>query len=84
MRVIVLITGPSDGGIGAETALSLAAGSPACILFAGRSLPKIQIVIDRIRGTYPDVTTQSISLDLSSQQPTREAAASINEMRPEH
>ena len=34
----VLVTGPSVGGIGAETALSLAAGSPACIILAGRSL----------------------------------------------
>lgn len=75
---MVLITEPSDGGIGAETALSLAAESPACILFAGRSLPKIQIIVERIRRTYPDVTTQFTSLDLGSQHATREAAASIN------
>lgn len=77
--VIVLITGPSDGGIGAETAVSLAAGSPACILLAGRSLPKIQPVIDRINAAYPDVETRFISLDLSSQGAIREAAARINE-----
>lgn len=77
--VIVLITGPSDGGIGAETAFSLAAGSPACILLAGRSLPKIQPVIDRINAVYPDVETRFISLDLSSQGAVREAAARINE-----
>ena len=77
--IIVLITGPSDGGIGAETAFSLAAGSPACILLAGRSLSKIQPVIDRIHTAYPDVETQFISLDLSSQSAVREAAARINE-----
>ena len=75
----VLITGPSDGGIGAETAFSLAAGSPACILLAGRSLSKIQPVIDRISAAYPDVKTPFISLDLSNQNAIREAAASINE-----
>ena len=77
--IIVLITGPSDGGIGAETAFSLAAGSPACILLAGRSLPRIQPVIDRISAAYPDVETQFIPLDLSSQHAIREAAATINE-----
>ena len=79
IRKAVLITGPSDGGIGAETALSLAAGSPAYMLLAGRSLSKIQPVIDRISGLYPEVKTQFISLDLSSQLAIREAAASINE-----
>lgn len=79
ISIIVLITGPSDGGIGAETAISLAAGSPACILLAGRSLSKIQPVIDRISGAYPDVQTQFFPLDLSSQSAVREAAACINE-----
>ncbi|KAF6232883.1 hypothetical protein HO173_008846 [Letharia columbiana] len=73
-----LITGSSDGGIGAETALSLAAGSSRCILLAGPSLPKIQPVIDPISGAYPDVETQFIPLDLSSQHAIREAAADIN------
>lgn len=75
----ILITGPSDGGIGAETALSLAAGCPACIILAGRSLPKTQSVIDRINRAYPDVETKVITLDLSSQRAIRGTAASINE-----
>lgn len=79
IRIIVLITGPSDGGIGAETAWSLAAGCPACIILAGRSLPKIQALIDRINGAYPDVETIFISLDLSSQHSIRRTAASIQE-----
>lgn len=79
IRTIVLITGPSKGGIGAETAVSLAAGSPACIVLAGRSLPKIQPVIDLISASYPDVRILFISLDLSSQRAIREAARSVNE-----
>ena len=75
----VLVTGPSVGGIGAETALSLAAGSPACIILAGRSLPKIQPLLDRISGAYPDVETQFVSLDLSSLRAIRDAAADINQ-----
>ena len=77
--VIVLITGPSEGGIGAETAFSLAAGSPACILLAGRSLSKIQPVINRIGRAYPNVETRFIPLDLGSQHAVREAASKINE-----
>ena len=77
-RIPVLITGPSDGGIGAETATCLAAGSPSLIILAGRSLPKIQSVIDRIHSIDPEVNTQFISVDLSSQASVREAAANIN------
>ena len=51
--IVVLTAGPSDGCMSAETALSLAAGCPACIILAGCSLPKIQTVIDRINGAYP-------------------------------
>ncbi|KAK0511869.1 hypothetical protein JMJ35_005719 [Cladonia borealis] len=75
---IFLITGPSDGGIGAETATCLVAGSPALIVLAGRSLGKIQPVIDRINATNPAVRTKFINLELGSQASVREAAASIN------
>ena len=59
--------------------MSLAAGSPACIILAGRSLPKIQPLIDRISGAYPDVETPFVSLDLSSLRAIRDVAADINE-----
>jgi len=78
LKVLVLVTGPSEGGIGAETTISLAAGSPSLIILAGRSLSRIQPVIDRITSTNPEVETKFITLDLSSQQSIRKAAASIN------
>ena len=74
----VLITGPSDGGIGAETATCLAAGSPELLVLAGRSLGKIQPVIDRITAINPEVRTKFINLDLNSLASVREAASSIN------
>lgn len=73
-----VITGPSDGGIGAETATCLAAGSPELLVLAGRSLGKIQPVIDRINAINPAVRTKFVILDLSSLASVREAAASIN------
>lgn len=74
----VLITGPSGGGIGAATAISLAAGKPKTILLAGRSLPKIQPVIDEIKRKHPDVEVLFIKLDLASQASVREAAKEVN------
>lgn len=75
---LALITGPSQGGLGAETALSLAAASPALIILAGRSLSKIQPVIDEIKSLQPAVATRFIPLDLGSQVSVRESAANIN------
>ncbi|KAJ5958850.1 uncharacterized protein N7479_006000 [Penicillium vulpinum] len=72
-----LITGPSDGGIGAETALCLASQSPSTIILAGRDRAKIQPVIDRITHINPEVNTIFITLDLSDQASVRAAAAEV-------
>lgn len=74
----VLITGPSDGGIGAETALCLASQSPSTLILAGRNKAKIQPVIDKITQLSPDVKSIFVELDLSSQTSVRSAAAEIN------
>ena len=74
----VLITGPSDGGIGAETALCLASRSPSAIILAGRDRTKIQPVIERITEINPKVKAAFVSLDLSNQESIRGAAAEIN------
>ncbi|CAI7565587.1 unnamed protein product [Penicillium bialowiezense] len=73
-----LITGPSDGGIGAETALCLASQSPSTIILAGRDRAKIQPVIDRIAHVNPKVNVIFITLNLSSQASVRSAAAEVD------
>ena len=73
----MLITGPSEGGVGAQTAIFLATGKPKVILLAGRSKLRIQPVIDEIGAKSPDVSVQFISLDLASQASIREAAKDI-------
>ena len=75
---LVLITGPSDGGLGAEAARTLAIASPKLIVLAGRSIAKIKPVADQIESAHPDVATKYVPLDLGSQASVREAAASIN------
>jgi NADP-dependent 3-hydroxy acid dehydrogenase YdfG len=74
----VLITGPSESGVGAQTALSLAAANPKLIILAGRDESKIQPVIDQIFKAEPDAAVTSISLDLASQVSIREAGKKVN------
>ncbi|KAF4631678.1 hypothetical protein G7Y89_g6453 [Cudoniella acicularis] len=72
-----LVTGPSEGGIGAQTAISLAHASPSNILLLGRSLPKIQPTIDAIHKIDPSITTKFVSVSLDSLSSVREAAKII-------
>jgi NAD(P)-dependent dehydrogenase (short-subunit alcohol dehydrogenase family) len=74
----IVITGPSKGGIGAETAVSLAKASPALLILAGRSESKAAAVISQITEISSDVNVQFINVDLGSQKSVRKAAAEIN------
>ncbi len=47
------------------------------IILAGRSLPKIQPVSDRIGSAHPGVGVVFVALDLSSLDPVREAVVTI-------
>jgi NAD(P)-dependent dehydrogenase (short-subunit alcohol dehydrogenase family) len=75
---IVVITGPSIGGIGAETALSLARGSPALIILAGRSASKAVPLISQIEEVNPAGSVKFVVTDLDAQVSVRKAAAEIN------
>ncbi|EAA35201.2 NAD(P)-binding protein [Neurospora crassa] len=72
-----LITGPSEGGLGAETAISLAHANPALLILVGRSLNKIQPTIDAIHAVNPSIAVKFIAADLTSLNSVREAARSI-------
>ncbi|TVY81367.1 Retinol dehydrogenase [Lachnellula suecica] len=72
-----LITGPSEGGVGAETAISLAYGQPSTILLLGRSLPKIQPTIDAISAINPAIHVKFVTVSLDSLASVRTAAESI-------
>ncbi|KAK1776052.1 short-chain dehydrogenase [Copromyces sp. CBS 386.78] len=74
---IFLITGPSEGGIGAETAISLAHGNPALLILVGRTLTKIQPTIDAIDAVNPSISVKFIAADLTSLNSVREAAREI-------
>ncbi|OQV04891.1 hypothetical protein CLAIMM_09707 isoform 2 [Cladophialophora immunda] len=72
-----LITGPTPGGIGAESALCLARASPKHLILAGRSGQKIQPLIDQVHEIDPSVKTSFIQLDLGSQKSVRQAAEDV-------
>jgi NAD(P)-dependent dehydrogenase (short-subunit alcohol dehydrogenase family) len=74
---IVLITVPSPGGIGAETALSLAAASPSTLILVGRSAAKGQPTVDKIKQANPLVKVKFVEAELSSMESIRKAAQEI-------
>lgn len=71
---LVLITGPSESGLGGQTAIFLAAGKPKLIILAGRTESKIQPVIAEIHNSHPDVAVKLVKLDLAGQSSVRAAA----------
>ncbi|KAI0437908.1 hypothetical protein F4803DRAFT_536951 [Xylaria telfairii] len=75
----VLITGPSEGGIGAEIAISLAHAKPLLIILAGRTEDKIKPVVRKIREINASVQLNFVQLDLSDQASVRRAAKTISD-----
>ncbi|PWN51974.1 NAD(P)-binding protein, partial [Violaceomyces palustris] len=73
----VVITGASQGGIGAETAVALAYGKPSSLVLAGRSTSDIKPTIERIREVDPTVEVVCIDLDLSDQVSVRSAVDQV-------
>ncbi|KAI1754833.1 hypothetical protein F4782DRAFT_463200 [Xylaria castorea] len=74
----VLITGPSEGGIGAEIAISLANANPSLIILAGRTEDKIKPVIRKIREINTSVQLTFVELDLSDQNSVRRAVELVS------
>jgi NAD(P)-dependent dehydrogenase (short-subunit alcohol dehydrogenase family) len=77
LTIIVLITGPSKDSIGAETAVTLAHGSPASYLLLGRALNRIQPVIEEIKKIDPSIIVKFYQVDLESLASVRSVAQTI-------
>jgi NAD(P)-dependent dehydrogenase (short-subunit alcohol dehydrogenase family) len=75
----ILLTGPSLGGIGIETALSIASQAPRLLILAGRSQSKLDAVVAEISRQYPASAgaLRTLQLDLESLQSVRAAAATV-------
>jgi len=79
---IMVITGPSKGGIGGATAIALAAGGPQHLILTSRKLSAVQSVIDEIKTKFPSTVVSFVQCDLSSQASIRRGAAEINSLVP--
>ncbi|TGO30560.1 hypothetical protein BPAE_0004g00150 [Botrytis paeoniae] len=76
-----LITGPSEEGIGAEIALSIASSSnPSMIILAGRQKMKILSVMFLIRQMNPNINVVWIPLNLLDNESIRAAADAIKKL----
>ncbi|KAK7432158.1 hypothetical protein QQZ08_001103 [Neonectria magnoliae] len=74
----VVVTGVSPGGIGASTALAIASQAPANLILASRTQLKLENVAAQIKAKHPNVSVKTVTLDLSSIESIRIAAADIN------
>ena len=77
LTLSVLITGPSQTGIGSQVAISLAGGGLKTLILAGRNNSKIQPVSDEIARLYPDIELKIVNLDLNSNDSVRKAVEHI-------
>ncbi|KAK7419275.1 hypothetical protein QQX98_003427 [Neonectria punicea] len=74
----VVVTGVSPDGIGASTALAIASQAPGKLILASRTQAKLEDVAADIKTKYPNVSAKAVTLDLSSIESIRVAAADIN------
>ena len=73
----VVITGTSKGGIGAETAISLASARPKQIILASRNEANVTPVIDEIMKANSTIEVTFVEIDLADNSSVRKAAAKI-------
>lgn len=76
--LIAVITGPSEGTIGGQTAIDLAGASPAEIILAGRTIANIRSVMDAVSSASPSTHVSFVQLDLADLSSVREAARKIS------
>ena len=76
----VLVTGPSQNGIGAEIAKTIANAHPAQVFLAGRSKTKVDPVITEINKVNPMVEIIYIQCDLSDNASVHSAAKQVASM----
>ncbi|KAI1073682.1 NAD(P)-binding protein [Whalleya microplaca] len=75
---IILTTGVTRGGLGAEFVENVARAKPGMLILAGRNLDKVQIEADSITTAHPDVKVRVLKLDLGLFASVRAAADTVN------
>ncbi|KIV79951.1 hypothetical protein PV11_07490 [Exophiala sideris] len=73
-----VITGASESGLGAETAVALAHGEPEHLILLARSRPRVESVIARIKEISPNTKVDFVPVSLDDFDSVRSAATTIN------
>ncbi|MCJ1324247.1 hypothetical protein MMC10_000909 [Thelotrema lepadinum] len=74
---IVLTTGVSPNGLGAQFLTTIAVHKPRLLILAGRSLDKAKETAEAIKAVASDVETRLLELDLASLASVRKAADEV-------
>ncbi|KAE8422761.1 hypothetical protein BDV36DRAFT_290931 [Aspergillus pseudocaelatus] len=74
----ILITGVSPGSLGESFVKQVAVAQPAIFILAGRSVPKMQGLIDELNNTHPRIKVKPLMLNLLSFTDVRKAAETVN------
>ncbi|EMR88683.1 hypothetical protein ACHAPC_005576 [Botrytis cinerea] len=77
LTFLVVITGPTPGGLGVQTALQLAAAKPATILLLGRDESKAAPAVESVKAVSPSSTVRFVHCDLAKHSSIKTAAESI-------
>ncbi|KAK9761356.1 hypothetical protein K7432_013810, partial [Basidiobolus ranarum] len=75
---VILLTGATWGGLGAETVRILSKHNPRLVIMAGRKQEALDETISKIRQETPNVQLRALLLDLGSLDSIKEAAAQVN------
>ncbi|OQV08771.1 hypothetical protein CLAIMM_12994 [Cladophialophora immunda] len=73
-----VITGASDKGLGAETAIALARGNPAHLVLTARAQVRVDPVIARIKDINASIKATFVPIELDDFDSVRSAADDIN------
>jgi NAD(P)-dependent dehydrogenase (short-subunit alcohol dehydrogenase family) len=74
-----VVTGASEKGLGAETAVALAHGHPDHLILLARSQARVESVMTRIKEIDSSIKVDFVSVSLDDLDSVRTAAATINE-----
>ncbi|KAF5868470.1 putative short-chain dehydrogenase protein [Botrytis fragariae] len=77
-----VITGPTPGGLGAQTALLLAASKPGTILLLGRDESKAAPAVESVKAVSPSTTVRFVLCDLGRYSSIKAAADSVLAFTP--
>jgi NAD(P)-dependent dehydrogenase (short-subunit alcohol dehydrogenase family) len=78
----IVITGTTDGSLGAETALALAHAQPAQMILLSRSQRSVDPVLSKIKAVNPSTAAHFVPITLNDFDSVRAAATQINKTVP--